>query len=191
MRHSAQRRSHLRPSSWIPGFPGKTKWRARRLVPGSDGCHCQTLFFRILAPRNLFLRHGATTPALRRPPAARYRTVSMTENLARISARRPWIVIALWLGAAVLALGIVDRQLDSALTTELGFIIDLQRGRVVDGQGHARRRGPGAAPQRSGAGPVGDADGGRPGVPGQGGGGNGRARRHRGRRWWPAGSTTT
>ena len=46
----------------------------------------------------------------------------MTENLARISARRPWIVIALWLGAAVLALGIVDRQLDSALTTELGFI---------------------------------------------------------------------
>ena len=46
----------------------------------------------------------------------------MTENLARISARRPWIVIALWLGAAVLALGIIDRQLDSALTTELGFI---------------------------------------------------------------------
>ncbi len=46
----------------------------------------------------------------------------MTEHLARISARRPWITIVLWLGAAVLALGIVDRQLDSALTTELGFI---------------------------------------------------------------------
>ena len=46
----------------------------------------------------------------------------MTENLARISARRPWVTIVLWLGAAVLALGIVDRQLDSALTTELGFI---------------------------------------------------------------------
>ena len=46
----------------------------------------------------------------------------MTENLARISTRRPWVTIALWLAAAVLALGIVDRQLDSALTTELGFI---------------------------------------------------------------------
>ena len=46
----------------------------------------------------------------------------MTENLARISTRRPWVTIVLWLGAALLALGIVDRQLDSALTTELGFI---------------------------------------------------------------------
>ena len=46
----------------------------------------------------------------------------MTERLARISARRPWTTIALWLVLAVVALAIVDRQLDSALTTELGFI---------------------------------------------------------------------
>ena len=46
----------------------------------------------------------------------------MTERLARISARRPWTTIALWLVLAVIALAIVDRQLDSALTTELGFI---------------------------------------------------------------------
>ena len=46
----------------------------------------------------------------------------MTERLARVGVRRPWITIALWLAAAVVAVAIVDRQLDSALTTELGFI---------------------------------------------------------------------
>ena len=46
----------------------------------------------------------------------------MTERLARISARRPWTTIALWLVLAVVALAIVDRLLPTALTTELGFI---------------------------------------------------------------------
>ena len=51
-----------------------------------------------------------------------YRIVPVTERLARISARRPWATIAIWLAAAVVALGIGGRLLPTALTTELGFI---------------------------------------------------------------------
>ena len=46
----------------------------------------------------------------------------MTERLARISARRPWITVALWLLLALVAAGIGGRLLPTALTTELGFI---------------------------------------------------------------------
>ena len=46
----------------------------------------------------------------------------MTERLARISARRPWITVALWLLLALVAAGIGRNLLPTALTTELGFI---------------------------------------------------------------------
>ena len=43
----------------------------------------------------------------------------MTDALARISARRPWITVGLWVVAVVLALGVSGQLLDSATTTEL------------------------------------------------------------------------
>ncbi len=46
----------------------------------------------------------------------------MTERLARFSARRPWITIALWLLLVLVAAGIGRNLLPTALTTELGFI---------------------------------------------------------------------
>ena len=42
----------------------------------------------------------------------------MTEALARISARRPWLTIALWVVVVLVALVLVDRLLGSATTTE-------------------------------------------------------------------------
>ena len=51
-----------------------------------------------------------------------YRTVPMTERLARISARRPWTTIVIWLLLALVALAVGGRLLPTALTTELGFI---------------------------------------------------------------------
>ena len=77
---------------------------------------------RILARRFLNLAAWDRATGSQAAQPKRNRTIPMTESLARISARRPWVTIALWLLAAVVALGIVDRQLDSALTTELGFI---------------------------------------------------------------------
>ena len=46
----------------------------------------------------------------------------MTERLARISARRPWTTIVIWLLLALVALAVGGRLLPTALTTELGFI---------------------------------------------------------------------
>ena len=46
----------------------------------------------------------------------------MTERLARISARRPWTTIVIWLLLALVALVVGGRLLPTALTTELGFI---------------------------------------------------------------------
>ena len=43
----------------------------------------------------------------------------MTDALARISARRPWITIGLWVVAVVVALGLSGQLLASATTTEL------------------------------------------------------------------------
>ena len=43
----------------------------------------------------------------------------MTDALARISARRPWITIGLWVVAVVVALGLSGQLLESATTTEL------------------------------------------------------------------------
>ena len=42
----------------------------------------------------------------------------MTESLARISARRPWFVIAIWVVLVVVGAGIVGALLDSATTTD-------------------------------------------------------------------------
>ena len=46
----------------------------------------------------------------------------MTERLARISARRPWTTIVIWLLLALVALLVGGRLLPTALTTELDFI---------------------------------------------------------------------
>ncbi len=46
----------------------------------------------------------------------------MTERLARVSARRPWVTIGIWLLLALVAGGIGQNLLPTALTTELGFI---------------------------------------------------------------------
>ena len=43
----------------------------------------------------------------------------MTEALARISARRPWLTIGVWVVMVVVGLGLNARLLDSATTTEL------------------------------------------------------------------------
>ena len=43
----------------------------------------------------------------------------MTDALARISSRRPWVTIGLWVAAVVVALGLSGQLLDSATTTEL------------------------------------------------------------------------
>ena len=42
----------------------------------------------------------------------------MTELLARISARRPWVTIGAWLVVLVVALGLIRTLLPSATTTE-------------------------------------------------------------------------
>lgn len=46
----------------------------------------------------------------------------MTESLARISSRRPWVTIGIWLVLVLIALGIVGQLLPSATTTELRII---------------------------------------------------------------------
>ncbi|MCY4583114.1 MAG: MMPL family transporter [Chloroflexi bacterium] len=46
----------------------------------------------------------------------------MTESLARISSRRPWVTIGIWLAAALLAVGLVGQLLPTATTTELRII---------------------------------------------------------------------
>ena len=42
----------------------------------------------------------------------------MTESLARISARRPWVTIGVWIVMLVIALGLIQTLLPSATTTE-------------------------------------------------------------------------
>ena len=46
----------------------------------------------------------------------------MTEALARISSRRPWVTIGVWLLLVVIALGIAGQLLPTATTTELRII---------------------------------------------------------------------
>ena len=43
----------------------------------------------------------------------------MTDALARISSRRPWVTIGLWVAAVVIALAVSGQLLESATTTEL------------------------------------------------------------------------
>ena len=42
----------------------------------------------------------------------------MTEFLARISARRPWVTIGVWVALVVIALALIRTLLPSATTTE-------------------------------------------------------------------------
>ena len=46
----------------------------------------------------------------------------MTESLARISSRRPWVTIGIWLVVALVAVGISGQLLPTATTTELRII---------------------------------------------------------------------
>ncbi len=46
----------------------------------------------------------------------------MTEYLARISSRRPWVTIAIWFVLVLAALGIISQWLPTATTTELRLI---------------------------------------------------------------------
>ena len=50
----------------------------------------------------------------------------MTDALARISARRPWLTIALWVVVVVVALGLVGRLLGSATTTEFSLSTEVE-----------------------------------------------------------------
>ena len=45
----------------------------------------------------------------------------MTQHLAAFSARRPWIIIGIWILLVIVCLGIAGRFLDSATTTELSL----------------------------------------------------------------------
>ena len=49
-----------------------------------------------------------------------------SESLARVSARRPWRVVLIWAVAVAVSLAISSQFLDSALTTEDGFIVELE-----------------------------------------------------------------
>ena len=60
---------------------------------------------------------STTTP--RRDPAPPGWSVTLTDALARISARRPWVTIGLWVVAVVVALGLSGSLRESAPTTEL------------------------------------------------------------------------
>ena len=46
----------------------------------------------------------------------------MTESLARISSRRPWVTIGIWFLLSLVALGIIGQWLPTATTTELRLI---------------------------------------------------------------------
>ena len=56
----------------------------------------------------------------------------MTEALARISARRPWLTIALWVVVVLVALVLVDRLLGSATTTEPRLTGNIESNRAED-----------------------------------------------------------
>ena len=56
----------------------------------------------------------------------------MTETLARISARRPWLTIALWVVVVLVALVLVDRLLGSATTTEPRLTGNIESNRAED-----------------------------------------------------------
>ena len=46
----------------------------------------------------------------------------MTESLARISSRRPWVTIAIWFALVLVAIGVIGLWLPTATTTELRLI---------------------------------------------------------------------
>ena len=50
----------------------------------------------------------------------------MTDALARMSARRPWLTIALWVVVVVVGLGLVGRLLGSATTTEFSLSTEVE-----------------------------------------------------------------
>ena len=65
----------------------------------------------------------------------------MTGFLARVSARRPLVTIAIWLVVAVIAGGLGSSLLDSATTTELRLTSDADSQRAAD-MLESRLRGP-------------------------------------------------
>ena len=44
-----------------------------------------------------------------------------TESIARVSARRPWITVAAWILAVIVAMGLIFTMLGDALTTDAGL----------------------------------------------------------------------
>ena len=56
----------------------------------------------------------------------------MTDALARMSARRPWLTIAIWVLALVVGLGLVGRLLGSATTTEFSLSTEVEATKAAD-----------------------------------------------------------
>ena len=56
----------------------------------------------------------------------------MTESLARISARRPWLTIAAWVVVLLIGFVLVDRLLGSATTTEPRLTGNIESNRAED-----------------------------------------------------------
>ena len=56
----------------------------------------------------------------------------MTDALARMSARRPWLTIAIWVLALVIGLGLVGRLLGSATTTEFSLSTEVEATKAAD-----------------------------------------------------------
>ena len=56
----------------------------------------------------------------------------MTESLARISARRPWLTIAAWVVVLLIAFVLIDRLLGSATTTEPRLTGNIESNRAED-----------------------------------------------------------
>ena len=56
----------------------------------------------------------------------------MTESLARISARRPWLTIVAWVVVLLIAFVLIDRLLGSATTTEPRLTGNIESNRAED-----------------------------------------------------------
>ena len=80
----------------------------------------------------------------------------MTEFLARISARRPLVIIGLWIALTVIALLLSGRLLDSATTTEFRLTSSAESHRAA-GLLESRLRGT-CADNRDSYRSVGDSD---------------------------------
>ena len=79
-----------------------------------------------------------------------------TAGLARVSARRPWFVVAVWVVLLVLA-GVAATGLGDAFTTEADFTNQPESVRADDLLEAAAARRPGPAADRNGHRPLRDA----------------------------------